>query len=86
MPLPEHSSSTTDSIVSGAFGVSPSARRPFTAPRMAARPHFMSAAPRPTIHSPSRSAPNGPAPPHCDSGSGLTTSMWPLRMSDRPEA
>ena len=32
------------------------------------------------------SAPNGSRSPHCETGSGLTTSMCPLRISDAPAA
>ena len=45
----------------------------------------MSPAPRPYIHSPSIRAPYG-SPLHSEAGSGLTTSMWPLRISERPSA
>ena len=83
VPLPVHSSSTTDSSVTGARGEPPSRFSPATAPMMAASPDFMSAAPRPYIQSPSREAWNG-AVPHRATGSGLTTSMCPFRISDRP--
>ena len=43
----------------------------------------MSPAPRPYSHSPSRRGSNG-SEDHSDDGSGLTTSMCPLRISDRP--
>ena len=84
-PLPVHSSSTTDCSSTGPRGANPSRRRPATAPTIAARPAFMSPAPRPYIHSPSRRGSNG-SEDHSADGSGLTTSMWPLRISDRPRA
>jgi hypothetical protein len=52
---------------------------------MAASPAFMSPAPRPYSHSPSRRAAKGGLR-HREDGSGLTTSMWPLRINERPSA
>ena len=56
-----------------------------TAPTIAARPAFMSPAPRPYSQSPSRRGSNG-GEDHSDVGPGPTTSTWPLRISDRPAA
>ena len=84
VPLPEHSSSTTDSRWIGAPGERPSRRSARTAPKIAASPHFMSAEPRPKTQPSSWSPPNGSRSPHWLSGSGLTTSMWPFRIRDRP--
>src|SRR6185312_15050125 len=82
-PLPVHSSSTTDCSSTRAPGPYPSRCRPATAPTIAARPAFMSPAPRPYIQSPSWRGVNGGEDQSTD-GSGETTSTCPLRISERP--
>src|SRR4051794_7011952 len=82
-PLPVHSSSTTDCSSTRPPGRRPRRRRPATAPTIAARPAFMSPAPRPYSHSPSRCGAHG-STDHSADGSGLTTSTCPLRIRDRP--
>src|SRR4051812_26158903 len=82
-PLPVHSSSTTDCSSTGAHGERPSRRSAPIAPTIAARPAFMSPAPRPVSHSPSRDGSHG-STLHTDPGAAEPTSTWPLRISDRP--
>jgi hypothetical protein len=68
-----------------AAGSSPSREIASMANRLAARPAFMSPAPRPYIHPPSTRGSNGGVV-HMSSGPVGTTSMWPLRISERPPA
>ena len=80
-PLPVHSSSIT--VSTSTSPRRPTSRSARTAPSIATIPAFMSAAPRPNMRPPSISAPHGSYDQRC-SGVAGTTSMWPLKVSDRP--
>ena len=80
-PLPVHSSSITDSTqIVPRSATSRSAR---SAPSIATTPAFMSAAPRPYMRPSSISAPHGSYDQLRSTPTG-TTSMCPLKVSERP--
>ena len=80
-PLPVHSSSITVSTHS--VPRSSTSRSARSAPSIATTPAFMSAAPRPYMRPSSISAPHGSCVQLRSTPSG-TTSMWPLKVSERP--
>ncbi len=82
-PLPVHSSSMTLWTMRSPASSIPASRSRRGSIKFRAMPLFMSIAPRPYIRSSTTSAAHGSCV-QAATGSGLTTSMCPFKMSERP--